>query len=91
METIQTAHASITEAVVSAVATAEGVEPESVTPRLYDVIDPDALEALFDRQHHDSVTISFTYGEWTVNIADGVVSVAEAPQSAQPIEDAGVV
>lgn len=38
---------SLSEAVVHEVAGREGVPPEELNPPLYDVIDPDALEAIF--------------------------------------------
>jgi len=82
VETVESDQTSISEAVVTAIATAESVEPVKLSPRLYDVIDPDALDALFDHAHHDSVTVSFAYGDWTVHIDGGVVTVAGNPESA---------
>jgi Halobacterial output domain 1 len=63
---------SITAAVVTAVTEANGTKP--VTP-LYDVIDPDALEALYQ---HGSPEVNFEYigyhvtvhSDWTVSVAD---------------------
>ncbi len=42
---------SLTEDIVTALADAQDCRPEDLVPRLYDVIDPDALEALFAPRH----------------------------------------
>lgn len=69
---------SLCEEIVSAVAKAEGVDPLAVSPQLYDVIDPDSLEKLFERSPADSdVTVSFTYGNWTVQIDNNNVIVTD--------------
>lgn len=50
MSQVETAigeHASVSQSVVEAVAEAKGAAPENLTPPLYDVIDPDALDQLF--------------------------------------------
>ena len=39
---------TVSERVIEAVAEAEGVDPTDVTPPLYDVMDPDALDQLFE-------------------------------------------
>ncbi|WP_254663234.1 HalOD1 output domain-containing protein [Haladaptatus sp. W1] len=63
---------SITTAVVTAVTEANGTEP--ATP-LYEVIDPDALEALYQ---HGSPEVSFEYVGFHVTIdSDRTVSVAD--------------
>ncbi|WP_435158703.1 HalOD1 output domain-containing protein [Haladaptatus sp. DFWS20] len=62
---------SITGAVVTAVTEANGTKP--ATP-LYEVIDPDALEALYQ---HGSPEVSFEYIGYRVTIhSDRTVSVA---------------
>jgi hypothetical protein len=77
---------SYTEAVVNAVAT---VSNRSASPShdgppldsLYDSIDPDALEALFERsgeEDGDPVTVTFTYSGYRVTVDDsGAVTVTE--------------
>jgi len=76
-------HESVCEAVVLAVADAEGVNPDDLPLSLYDVIDPDALESLFDDAEHaaeSNLSITFTYDDWDVHVyGDGEVSVIERP------------
>lgn len=67
-------------AVVAAVAAEEGVRPEAVEPVLYDVLDPDALDALFAPRHdgtrRGSGETSFVLGDYAVTVdADGSVDV----------------
>ena len=56
--------------VVETVAEAEGVDPVALEPPLYDVIDTDALDALFRRSdgtRSDTIgTLEFTYRGHTV-------------------------
>lgn len=56
--------------VVEAVAEAEGIDPVTLEPPLYDVIDTDALDALFRRSdgtRSDTIgTVEFTYRGHTV-------------------------
>lgn len=80
MEPSQSDQTSISEAVVTAVADAEGVEPEALTPRLYDVIDPDALDTLVESADHDTMSLSFPYGDWTVHIEGSEVTVSAESQ-----------
>lgn len=71
---------SISYGVVNEVAQAKGVEPAELRP-LHDVIDPDALESLFDetdgarlREGH----VSFSYEGFLVHIEDdGSIAVTE--------------
>lgn len=58
---------SLSEPVMEAIAAAENVEPGEVSTPLYDVIDPDALDALF-RDTNGSVT--FTYRDYEVTVDD---------------------
>lgn len=74
---------SVCEAVVLAVAEAEGVEPEVLRPSLYEVIDPDALEQLYgdsQRTITADLSVTFGYGDWSVHVhSNGAVSVIERP------------
>jgi len=71
-----TDYESLCEKIVSAVARAEGVDPLAVSPQLYDVVDPDSLERLFEHSPADTdVTVSFTYGDWNVQVDGGTVTV----------------
>lgn len=63
---------AISYAVVTQVADAKGVEPETLRP-LHDVIDPDALESLFDPANGSVLRdgyVSFTYEGFVVRIDD---------------------
>lgn len=53
------------DAVMEAVAAAEGVDPVEITEQLWDVIDPDQLNAICDT---GSVYVSFEYHGYHVTI-----------------------
>lgn len=60
--------------VIEALAAAADTDPLSMTPTLYEVIDPDALDRLLDTD--ESVTLQFEYdGHTVVAKSDGTVSV----------------
>lgn len=72
-------------AVVDAVAEAEGVRPEDLGQPLNDVVDPDALDALFtprrDGAPRAGGTVSFTLAGVSVTVTDGVeVTVEPRPE-----------
>ena len=71
---------SVAEQVVSAVASTADVDPASLSPKLYDSIDPDALERLFDRPRTERVTVAFEYGDWLVRVENDFVAVSERPR-----------
>lgn len=61
--------------VVEKIAAAENVDPLELTPPLYDVVDPDALEKLFDNDRTLG-TFTFNYRGYEVSVlSDGCVSV----------------
>lgn len=67
------------EAVITAVATATGNDPQELSP-LYSIIDPDALDALFDAPDPSAskqpLTVTFEYADCRVSAtAQGTVSV----------------
>lgn len=78
---------SATEAVVVALADAIGVDPIDVPP-LYDYIDPDALNAMFDRRTkltEDNAVLAFQVGTWDVFVrSDGRVRVCDATHRTGP-------
>lgn len=79
-------HRTIVEAVVDALSQAEGVDPTELPP-LYDVVDTDALNRLFDPRDRDSVaaTFSFTVRDWNVFVrGDGRVLVCDATRTVDP-------
>lgn len=65
----------ITQAVVEAIAEAEGIDPLELAPPLYDVVDPDALENLFTNSQALGKLI-FNYKDYEVSVfSDGFISV----------------
>lgn len=69
-------------AVVDAIAEREGVEPTELSPRLYDVIDPEALDSLFAPAETDTSrptgTVRFSYNGYDVHVSSaGAVHVVE--------------
>lgn len=70
---------NVSDSVVEAVAEAEGVDPLELTPPLFEVIDPDALDQVFaptptDGRMEGQVTFSYKGYNVTVH-GDGYVSV----------------
>lgn len=65
----------LSQSVVRAVAGAKGIEPEQVASRIYDVVDPDALDRLFESPSDDikreEAQLSFTIDEYEVVIQGG--------------------
>ncbi|MFB6074904.1 MAG: HalOD1 output domain-containing protein [Haloarculaceae archaeon] len=59
--------------VVEAVAEAEGIEPEALTPPLADAIDPEALDGLF---RNGNGRVSFDYRGYEVTVTANGVDVA---------------
>lgn len=70
---------SPSEAVVEAVADADGVHPSEITPPLYEAIDPEALDGLFASTHRTDRTdgrLAFAYSGYEVTVHwNGQVSV----------------
>ncbi|MBZ6493431.1 HalOD1 output domain-containing protein [Natrinema longum] len=65
--------------VVQGVAAHEGVDPMNLEPPLHEVIDTDALDALYRKADASSVRIEFTYRENHVRIDEsGHVDVTDA-------------
>lgn len=59
---------SLSARLVEEVARKEGVRPENLSPRLYDVVEPDALEKLYDSATGSGLRVTFDYGDWRVAI-----------------------
>lgn len=60
---------SLSVSITRAVAAASELDPLSLEPRLYDVVDPDALEALVASDPTDSdVRVSFPFGRHLVTV-----------------------
>lgn len=71
---------TLSEAVISSVAAHKGIEATELPP-LYDVLDPDALDALFETSSgRADGAVTFVYAGCTVECAsDGSVDVRDAP------------
>lgn len=68
--------------VIKAVAWVKGVEPEQLEP-LHEVVDPDALDALFNIGKNSAPIVTFSYEGYDVQVdSDGHVVVQESPDSA---------
>ena len=83
-------------AIINALAEAAGVDPLSLPP-LYDYVDPDAINTLFDdhKGAKDAETLlSFRVDTWNVFVrADGHIRICDATKPTQPapIFDSNVV
>lgn len=66
-------------AVVEVVAKEEDVAPENLEPPLYEVVDPDALDSLFDDDRDPIGTVSFVYKGHQI-VVDSTDSVSLVPQ-----------
>lgn len=75
------ANRSLSHAVVEAVAEAEGVDPVALRTPLYEAIDPDALDAVFEPADESAPLdgrVSFEYYGYTVAVgSDGAVTLAD--------------
>lgn len=78
---------SATEAILWALADAVGVDPTNLPP-LFDYVDPDALNALFDpsdRATDGDTLLSFQVDTWNVFVrSDGRIRVCDATQPTDP-------
>ena len=74
---------TLADTVAEAVAAAEGVAPADLPP-LYETVDLEALEQLFDRPDADAV-FSFVFDGWNVFVdANGRIRVCDATQPTDP-------
>lgn len=78
---------SATEAIIWALADAIGVDP-TVLPPLFDYVDPDALNALFDRSETDiegTTILSFQIDTWNVFVrSDGRIRICDGTRPTDP-------
>lgn len=75
------------ETIIDALAAAEGVDATDLPP-LYETIDPDALDQLFE-DHEGAAgaeaTLSFRFDTWNVFVrADGRIRVCDATRRTEP-------
>lgn len=76
---LHTRTASISTAVVEAIAEYEGVDPLELSRPLYEVIDPDALDNLFPPGSNSAGQIEFSYNGCAVTVtSDGDVDVVNS-------------
>lgn len=75
------------EAIIDALATATGNDPMDLPP-LYEYVDPDALEDLFERNKGTRAAetlLSFRFETWNVFVrADGRIRVCDATRPTDP-------
>ena len=77
IQTIETDSRSVSQTVIDAVAAAEGTPPTELTPPLYDVIDPEALDKVFAGKASLGKLV-FNYNSYEINVeADGYVAVKD--------------
>jgi hypothetical protein len=78
---------SVVETIALAIADAAGVDPTTLPP-LYDYVDPDALNAMFDRREgltDDTALLSFQMETWNVFVStDGRIRVCDATRPTDP-------
>ena len=83
MSQIQTVEAdtrSVSRAVIDAVAAVEGTPPTELTPPLYDVVDPEALDNVFAGKASLGKVV-FNYNSYEISVeADGYVAVKDYTQ-----------
>lgn len=74
-EAVSAGPETVTEAIVEAIADAEGVSPLDLEPPLASVVDPDALEGLVESMGRgpgdDPGRIQFVYCGYTVTVSGG--------------------
>jgi len=85
-EKVRTVSAS--EAVIDRIADVEGVDATELTP-LYDVIDPDALDALVERSDSSGspLTVDFSYHGYDVTVTGSGVVDVDHPTPVRPSDD----
>lgn len=74
---------SLSVSIIRAVATVAGVDPLSLQPRLYDVVDPDALETLVtSNTAHSNVQVTFEFGAYRITVTqNGEIIVQDDPET----------
>lgn len=75
----QSANQSIAVSVIRAIASVADIDPLSLQPRLYDVLDPDALEQLVETATTDSaVAVQFRLAAYDVTVRrDGTIEIVD--------------
>ena len=74
---------SLSATVVEAVASHLGCEPDRLQPPLYDVLDPEALDELFRRDHGTTGYVRFEYRDLEIRVnSDGTVEISSLSHEA---------
>jgi hypothetical protein len=78
----------VSEAIVKALAAVENVEPTDLDVRLYDSVDPEALDRLYETaaERSERLEVSFTIGGYVVvvtGVGDILVSESSEPRTEQ--------
>lgn len=78
-----TVHNRLSIRVINAIAEHEETTPTEITPVLYDIVDPDALDSLFSTTYHGDTRadghVEFRYGPHEVTAySDGRVEIEHA-------------
>lgn len=77
VQTVKTDSQSVSQAVIDAIAAVEGTRPTELAPPLYDVVDPEALDKVFDGKASLGKVV-FNYNSYEVRVdADGHVAVKD--------------
>ncbi|WP_254538915.1 HalOD1 output domain-containing protein [Halomarina litorea] len=70
-------HERTSEAVIAAVARAAGRDPITLPP-LYEAVDPDALDAMFEHATvGEQIMVSFPFADYEVVVDDGTILLVE--------------
>lgn len=77
VQTDETDERSVSQAVIDAIAAVEGTPPTELSPPLYDVVDPEALNKVFAGKASLGKVV-FDYNSYEVSVgADGHVAVKD--------------
>ncbi|WP_255171726.1 HalOD1 output domain-containing protein [Natrononativus amylolyticus] len=79
--------ATVSQCVVQEIAKEEGIDPLELRWSLYGVIDPDALNSLFQstatKETDTKIIVEFNYHDYTVRVEDGDVHVIKPARATE--------
>lgn len=76
-QTVETDNQNASQVVIDTIAALEDTPPTELTPPLYDIVDPDALDNMFAGKASLGKVV-FNYNSYEVNVnADGYVAVKD--------------
>ncbi|WP_135303675.1 HalOD1 output domain-containing protein [Haloarcula amylovorans] len=80
----------LSESVARAIADAEDIEPAQVASRVYDVVDPDALDRLFrpanDQTRREDAQLFFRLDDYEITIQGGELVVVRPARPAESLK-----